>query len=77
MSYQVTETNRISNAKWVECEFILVDDAAEMPDLRLYKSFPNCSFVEDLIDIAKQLDPLQCRAEYLRRLGFAELGVET
>jgi len=77
MIYILEETNRQSSDKWVECEFILVDQDGIMPELRLYKSFPNCSVTEELIELSKQVDPLYHKAEYLRKIGFKEIGVET
>lgn len=68
MSYQVTQTNPYETAEWYECEFILVDDQAVMPERRLQKSFRKTAHLQQIIDLSKVADAAFWEMEYLRGL---------
>jgi len=68
MGYQVTQINDLEQFGELSTTFLLVDDEAIMPDIRVEKVFKITDNLKAVIERQKRMDCLQYEIEYLNNL---------
>ena len=68
MGYQVTQINDLEQFGELSTTFLLVDDEAIMPDVRIEKFFNIESNKPRIIENEKQIDILRVTNEYLKNI---------
>lgn len=68
MGYQITQINDLEQFGELSTTFLLVDDEAIMPDVRIEKFFNIESNKPRIIENEKQIDILRVTNEYLKNI---------